>query len=215
MYNNNIIKNNGQYPEDKVSEVIYYIYLFLVIPTWLLMLFLPFWRGTFLFLQLLLSPLFYIISYILVFITTMIYGIKSHPFTLESMKLLFENKYYLLQIMIKLLALDMFVGIWIFLDSRKNRIPHFIIFFVLVLVFSFGPVGLGLYALIKMVMLRNINIDEIEESMNEKDNFVVEFFGSLDFWKRVFFMKKNFQKGGVDINDDLLVDDDFDKNNYN
>lgn len=44
-------------------------------------------------------------------------------------------------------AFDLFVGRWIFLDSRKRGIPHLLVAPILAVAILFGPVGFLLYAL--------------------------------------------------------------------
>jgi len=78
--------------------------------------------------------------------------------TLEGVAALFENHWLLLAGWVHYLAFDLFVGSWEVRDSMKNGISHWVVIPCLLLTFLFGPMGLLLYFLVRMVRVRTLRI---------------------------------------------------------
>ncbi len=55
---------------------------------------------------------------------------------------------------IHFLAFDLFVGRWVYLDSRERHLTAWLISPILLMVLMFGPMGLLLYLLVRFVLLR-------------------------------------------------------------
>jgi len=53
------------------------------------------------------------------------------------------------------LAFDLFVGRWVYLDSRVRRITAWLVSPVLLLVFMLGPLGLLVYLIVRSLLGRN------------------------------------------------------------
>lgn len=54
-----------------------------------------------------------------------------------------------------LLALDLWTGRWVYLDSRKKGLNAYVVSPILVLVLGFGPFGLAAYLIWQFARLRN------------------------------------------------------------
>jgi hypothetical protein len=69
--------------------------------------------------------------------------------SLENVMVLFRDPKAVLAGWIHYLAFDLFVGLWITQDARQIGIPRWILVIVQLLTFMFGPIGLGIYLLVK------------------------------------------------------------------
>ena len=78
--------------------------------------------------------------------------------TLTGVAALFENHWLLLAGWIHYLAFDLFIGSWEVRDSAKNGISHWIVIPCLALTFMFGPIGLLVYFLVRLVRVRSLRI---------------------------------------------------------
>ncbi|HWY45852.1 MAG TPA: ABA4-like family protein [Bryobacteraceae bacterium] len=88
------------------------------------------------------------------------WGEKTGGFgTLGQVHALFTNDWLLLAGWVHYLAFDLFIGSWQVRDARKHKIPHLLLIPGLILTFMFGPVGLLLYCIIRMVRIRSLRLD--------------------------------------------------------
>ncbi|TGK81494.1 DUF4281 domain-containing protein [Leptospira noumeaensis] len=71
--------------------------------------------------------------------------------SLESVRSLFANDYFLLGGWVHYLAFDLFLGTWEVEDSFKEGINRFLLIPVLALTFYFGPAGFVLYLVLRFV----------------------------------------------------------------
>lgn len=71
--------------------------------------------------------------------------------SLESVRLLFANDYFLLAGWIHYLAFDMFIGTWETEDAIKEKINRWILVPILALTFYFGPAGWLLYLILRFM----------------------------------------------------------------
>jgi Domain of unknown function (DUF4281) len=78
--------------------------------------------------------------------------------TLHGVAELFSNRWLLLAGWIHYLAFDLFIGSWEVRDAQAVGISHFIVIPCLVLTFLFGPAGLLLYFIIRVVRTRALAI---------------------------------------------------------
>jgi len=79
----------------------------------------------------------------------MYHGAKGGFDSLANVMLLFTSERAVLAGWIHYLAFDLFVGLWITLDAQKIGLKRSILIPVQLLIFMFGPMGLGLYILIR------------------------------------------------------------------
>ena len=72
---------------------------------------------------------------------------------------LFQNPYVLLAGWLHDLAFDLFIGSWEVRDAQRLGISHWLIIPCLGLTFMFGPIGLGLYFVIRWTFKRKLLIE--------------------------------------------------------
>lgn len=92
-----------------------------------------------------------------VFIALNIADVSKYQ-TLEGVLSLFSSPQAALAGWIHYLAFDLVVGILILRDSKRQEIPHAFMLLPLILTFLVGPVGLLMYALLRVFWRRNPNI---------------------------------------------------------
>ncbi len=78
--------------------------------------------------------------------------------TLAGVAALFQNHWLLLAGWIHYLAFDLFIGSWQVRDSAKNGISHWMVIPCLALTFMFGPIGLLLYFVVRLIKTRTLRI---------------------------------------------------------
>jgi hypothetical protein len=119
----------------------------LVLPGWVLLVFLPRWSWT----QRIAAgivPLVLAIAY-LVLIVTNFRKSQGGFGSLQQVSQLFQNPYNLLAGWVHYLAFDLFTGAWEVRDAARLRIAHALVIPCLVLTFLFGPIGLLTWFLIR------------------------------------------------------------------
>jgi len=125
----------------------------LVVPAWALLIFLPRARITSTAVHSMFWPVLMGSVYAILLIAAMAFG-QSHPdagFTFTGVQALFDHPNGILVGWTHYLAFDLFVGAWIGRDSQRQGIPHWQTIPCLLGAFLFGPVGLLLYALIRLI----------------------------------------------------------------
>lgn len=134
----------------------------LVMPGWLLLVFLPRWRYSAGFVAGLVVPALLALAYSVLFAA----NFRSQPEgfaafnTLAGVKSLFQNDQLLLAGWIHYLAFDLFIGSWEVRDSRRLGVPHLFVIPCLVLTLMLGPCGLLLYLVLRLVARRRWTVDE-------------------------------------------------------
>ena len=122
------------------------------LPCWLLLLVAPRWRWSQL-LATFVAPLLIAVLYILLLV--------SHKFppgsgfgSLSQVSALFQSPFALLAGWIHYVAFDLFTGAWQARDAKRVGISQWIVAPCLLLTLLFGPVGLALYLLLKLMLRR-------------------------------------------------------------
>jgi len=134
----------------------------LVLPCWLLLVFLPRWRWT----QRL--PTFVVplaIAGVYVWMLATAPHVDGAGFnSIAQVRALFSVDRSLVAGWIHYLAFDLFTGAWEVRDARRLKINHLFVVPCLALTFLFGPLGLGLYLLLRAGLRRRFGIatDEAE-----------------------------------------------------
>jgi hypothetical protein len=75
--------------------------------------------------------------------------------SLSGVALLFSNPWKLLAGWVHYLAFDLFTGTWEVRDAAEKGVPHLLVIPSLALTFFFGPAGLLLYFLTRLVATRS------------------------------------------------------------
>lgn len=76
--------------------------------------------------------------------------------SLAQVKSLFTQDRALLAGWVHYLAFDLFVGCWMVLDAAEQKLHRLLVVPCLLLTFMFGPVGLLLYYLLRVVVRRRV-----------------------------------------------------------
>lgn len=122
---------------------------------WLLMAIAPRWTWT---KKIVLSGLFPLVLgvvYLGIIVTT--FGSSEGNFnSLAGVMKLFENPYAVTAGWIHYLAFDMFIGAWEVNDSQKHGISHWLVIPCLFLTLMFGPIGLILYFVIRLIKTKQL-----------------------------------------------------------
>jgi hypothetical protein len=127
----------------------------LVLPGWLLLLFLPRWRRVTPLVTAITIPALLAILYVWL-IVVHLPGAGGGFGSLGDVSELFRNEYLLLAGWIHYLAFDLFIGSWQVRDAERNGVPHLAVVPCLVLTFLLGPTGLLLYLLIRAGVTRRV-----------------------------------------------------------
>jgi len=135
----------------------------LVMPGWLLLVFLPRWRYTTSVITSVLLPAVLGVRYVALFAA----NFSSQPDgfaafnTLAGVKSLFQNDWLLLAGWIHYLAFDLFVGSWEVRDAQRLGIHHLLVIPCLACTLMMGPAGLLAYFVLRLVLRGRYSIDEM------------------------------------------------------
>ena len=125
-----------------------------VMPCWLLLLFVPSWRWTQR-LATFVAPLLLALAYF--FLLLGAHAPPSAGFrSLAQVALLFSVRRALLAGWLHYLAFDLFTGAWEARDAVRLGISRWLVAPCLALTFLFGPVGLACYLLLRLAMRRRV-----------------------------------------------------------
>jgi hypothetical protein len=132
----------------------------LVLPGWLLLIFLPRWRWAARLVCPVVIPLLLALVYLWLVATT--FGRTPGGFgSLAEVSLLFQNPRALLAGWIHYLAFDLFVGSWEVRDAQRAGVHHLLVVPCLLLTFLFGPVGLLLYFALRATLRRRLAVGDL------------------------------------------------------
>ncbi len=125
----------------------------LVLPGWLLLVFLPRWKWSARVISAVIIPL--VIAVVYVYLVAAHFGQTEGGFgSLADVSRLFQNPHALLAGWIHYLAFDLFVGAWEVRDAQRVGLHHLLVVPCLVLTFLLGPAGLLLYFLLRWALRR-------------------------------------------------------------
>lgn len=121
----------------------------LVLPGWLLLVFLPRWKWTTGLICSVIIPFLLSIVYFGLFLTQLGAMMEGGGLGIQSLSELFQNPYLLTMGWVHYLAFDLFIGAWEVKDAQRHKIPHLLLVPCLVFTWLAGPVGFGLYLVIR------------------------------------------------------------------
>ena len=125
-----------------------------VVPAWLLLAILPKWKWTRIIAAYAL-PAGLAVVYFLIMLQA--FDLDGGGFgSLQEVSRLFQNPWMLLAGWIHYLAFDLFIGAWEVRDASRLNIPHVYVIPCLLLTFLAGPVGLLLYFIVRISVVRRL-----------------------------------------------------------
>jgi hypothetical protein len=140
-------------------ETLFSICSMLVLPGWLLLIFVPRWRWTARLICAVILPLLFALLYLYIILTHFMSS-EGDFNSLAGVLKLFENPYNLLAGWVHYLAFDLFIGSWEVRDAQKVGLHHLMVVPCLILTFIFGPLGLLLYFTLRFAVRRKVFIGD-------------------------------------------------------
>ena len=146
-------------------ETIYFYSNFVVLPFWIMLLFIPTFRITkilvySIILPLILGSLYAYIIYQGFLLNNSFLEVFEIYLGIESLYTVFSNDIFLTFFWIHFLSLNLFLGTWTANDGVKYDIPKKLVFFPLFIIYFTGPVGLVLYWLIRIFYAKKIGLHD-------------------------------------------------------
>ena len=132
-------------------------YLFinaLIVPGWVLLIFLPRSKLTNALVHSMLYPALMGSIYVAALIAAMFFGQSSQDASMSSLQgvmALFDHPNGIIIGWTHYLVFDLFVGAWISRDALSRKVPYWRVVPALFFTLMFGPVGLLIYALVRLV----------------------------------------------------------------
>lgn len=141
-------------------ETIFSLSSLLVMPFWLLMIFLPRWRTT---QRVMAGPWVAVPAALLYAVLVLphfveIFTAVSNP-TLTGIAALLGDSTGATIAWVHFLAFDLFVGRWVYLDGRFHKITAWFISPILFVVLMLGPIGFLLYLTVRTAVARQFSAD--------------------------------------------------------
>lgn len=141
-----------------IAEALFSYAGMLVLPGWLLLIFLPHWRYSATLISGLIIPVLLAFLYGWLIFNNM--GSSEGGFdSLAEVRTLFSNDFLLLAGWVHYLAFDLFIGSWEVRDSQRLGIHHLAVIPCLLLTFMLGPVGLLVYLAIRAGWKKAVVLD--------------------------------------------------------
>ena len=135
------------------ADFVFSIASMLVLPQWILMIFLPKWKGTKWLIQHPIIPGILAIIYVIFLASTT--GIEGGGFgSLQEVKALFTVDNAVLAGWVHYLAFDLLIGSWVLTNGQQNKLPHLALIPCMFFCFMAGLVGWGLYMILRTFLTK-------------------------------------------------------------
>lgn len=143
------------------AETTFLVFTNAVVPAWILLVVAPRWIWTQRLVHAFWMPAIIAGAYAIAIAK----GIGSGPeganlSTLSGLMLAFSNPWSALAGWLHYLAFDLFVGAWEVRDAQRRNLPHAWVCICLFFTLMFGPLGLGLYGLGRIVSGHGMSLVE-------------------------------------------------------
>jgi hypothetical protein len=126
----------------------------LALASWIAMAILPRWHAT---PNIIVVAAILLLSMLYLFLIVLFFGQADGGFgTLAQVKRLFANDFAALAGWVHYLAFDLFIGRWMLLDSQRVDLSHWLMLPCLALTFLFGPIGLLMYVILKLILTQQL-----------------------------------------------------------
>jgi hypothetical protein len=145
------------------ADTIFLICNYGVLPAWLLLVVLPRHKITQLVVHAVWIPCLLAIAYIWAFATGPTAAEGAGFASLQGVMLLFQSPMAVLAGWVHYLAFDLFVGAWQVRDAKRQGIHHGLVIPCLVATLMLGPIGLMMYALLRLALKRVTTLNEQPE----------------------------------------------------
>ena len=138
---------------------------FLVLPFWIMLIFIPNSRITQIFVNSIVLPLLFSTAYIyvlyqIILIDESILNIFNLYLGIDSLYALLSNEGFLVIFWLHFLAINLFIASWVSRDVIKYNISRIISLFSLVLIYFFGPVGLVFYWIFRIFYSKKLGLHD-------------------------------------------------------
>jgi hypothetical protein len=141
-------------------ETLFLICTYGIVPAWALLLFAPRWEWTDRVIHAIWIPALLALVYGWAFVANPATPVGASFMTLDGVMTLFTSPHIALAGWVHYLAFDLFIGAWEVRDAQRRGIKHGWMIPCLLLTLGLGPLGLGLYLLIRWGLKRELSLRE-------------------------------------------------------
>jgi hypothetical protein len=146
-------------------ENIFLLSNFFVLPFWLMLIFIPNFKITQIFVNSIIIPSILSATYIFVvyqifLLNEPIFSIFSLYLGLDNLYTIFSSESFLLIFWLHFISINLFVGSWLSRDAIKYQITRKMVFVPLILVYFAGPVGLVFYWIVRLFYSKKIGFHD-------------------------------------------------------
>lgn len=142
-------------------EHLFTAFNFAVTPFWLLMIVAPKWKWTDRIVHTIWIPVALTIWLIAIEIIKPAAPDGAGFGSLQAVMLLTNNPHGTLALWTQAMGWDLFVGMWIARDARRQRIHHGLVIPCLLATFILGPLGALLYVILRLALRRTTSLQEV------------------------------------------------------
>ena len=124
----------------------------LILPAWIILMFAPQWHWT----KKIITTGYYTVGFSILYLLIITFNFDLNNFnfnTLDNVKKIFSNDYFLVAGWVHYLAFDLLVGTWIVKDAEESEIQSPILVPILAFCFYLGPIGYLTYRVYKFIKL--------------------------------------------------------------
>jgi hypothetical protein len=132
-----------------------------ILPAWILLALAPGWKWTDRIVHAAWIPLLLALVYAAAFALNPGSPEGAGFGSLAGVMKLFTSPHAMLAGWIHYLVFDLFVGAWEVRDARRHGIPHWMVLPCLFFTLMLGPIGLGLYLVLRGALRRDFRLDEV------------------------------------------------------
>ena len=136
-----------------------------ILPFWLMIIFIPNWKISHIFINSVILPLILAVAYVYVFYQAIllnepVFDIFRLFFSLDNLYTVFAAESFLLVFWLHFVTLNLFLGSWLSRDAIKYNISRSLTIVPLILIYFSGPVGLVLYWIIRIFYAKKLGFHD-------------------------------------------------------
>ena len=136
-----------------------------ILPFWLMIIFIPNWKISHIFINSVILPLILAVAYVYVFYQAIllnepILDLFRLFFSLDNLYTVFAAESFLLVFWLHFVTLNLFLGSWLSRDAIKYNISRSLTIVPLILIYFSGPVGLVLYWIIRIFYAKKLGFHD-------------------------------------------------------